>query len=126
MTFQSVLQWQCSYALAFQPRRAGSEVAGRQASKQDVWQHAKSSAAAHFPEDHKCSLSHPQSRGAVSTLDTQVAADSPTAYSGHKQAVMNDEQVSWQVPSSIWVISSADTETEYVTGGKKRHSWKVG
>lgn len=66
MTFQSVFQWQCSHtALIRIPATLGRVRGGRQAGKPDVWQHAKSSTAVHFPEDHKCPLSHPQSHGAV-------------------------------------------------------------
>lgn len=59
MTFQSERQWRRSCAALISiPSHAGapgSEVAGRQASRQAgriVWQHAKSSTAVHFPEDH--------------------------------------------------------------------------
>lgn len=71
MTFQSVDSndnARIRRSLAFQPHRAGSEVAGWQAGRQDVWQHAKSSTAVHFAEDRSSPLSHPQSRGAVSPL----------------------------------------------------------
>lgn len=64
MTFQSVLQWQCSYAALISIRATpgrvrGGRQAGGRASKQNVWQHAKSSTAVRFLEDHKCPLSHP-------------------------------------------------------------------
>lgn len=50
---------------------------------------------------------------------TQVAtADSSAVYSEHKVTVMNDEPVSWQVPSSISVIFSVDTKTENVMEAK--------
>lgn len=69
-----------------------------------------------FPADHKCLP--PESHGALPRGIRQVAtADSSTAYSEHKVTVMNDEPVSWQVPSSISVIFSVDEKTR--EGGKK-------
>lgn len=91
------------HSLAFQLHRAGSEVAGKAG--------VQAGCLTARQKQHTCPL-FPKTTNAPSVilrvvvqsepLDAQVAAaDSPTAYSGHKQTVMNDEQVSWQVPSSI-------------------------
>ncbi|XP_069003148.1 LOW QUALITY PROTEIN: uncharacterized protein, partial [Embiotoca jacksoni] len=70
-----------------------------------------------FPKTTNAPLSQPRRCGAVLPSDTQAAADSPAAYSGHKHTVVK-WRLRWQAPSTK-MISSTDTEREYVRGEKK-------